>query len=779
MALFDFLKKKKSNESAQPPAPAKPAEPARPVPQQPAPAPQPVKPAEPPRPAPQPTAPAPQPPRAEQLPKVPASGPAQQREQRPRNRQPYINWPRFGTGTAELVAMGKLKVFVDAEFVKSGSFAAFREIWSKNRVNQFTTRYYFIPSFEKMKLTAQEAELLSGPDSRVFFCESLEDCFAQMTAKGLNWNILWLTASAEAGSQAQAAAKNANGVNLRWYGMDESGALKSLMDPNRPKPARPEKPRPQMIFDQPGRSAPIGRARVPVMTVPVRGDVVTADGSTRQLTIREPVMTDHSSITYRTDNSTLFAKIYTANALRIDLFENKAKRMVAAQVQIPGVCWPVDTLSNRSGAFVGILVPASAGVQLSRSVLSGSSGISQIFPSWDKRDICAVALTILRTYKAIRDMGALMGCFNPASVYIESADRVYFVDTDAWQIEGYPCLSRNLTFTPPELLGSTEKLHVYTPDEDNYQAALLAFMLMLPGKYPYAKRRRKNEDDSLRNMSFPFSISGDKKRSADSERPSGAWQIVWDHLPYRMCVNFYNTFHQEGENSKPNTRLPVHTWISQIEQFGKYLQTQEGAQSRPLFPPTFRRDPKRTFIRCSICGKEHPSFYFLRRIRLQGETIDIWDRGYRVCLPCAVDKSNDPSASFTCRSCNTTFYYTNRSKIMHEIGKLDFDFKEQKWCYRCKNQTSRCRRCNREVPLYQLREFHDRDRNLRQTVCSDCFGAMIQEDKRRQEERKNRVYRSIQCRECRSWFDITVGEAEFFEKKGMNLPSRCPRCRRR
>ena len=197
-----------------------------------------------------------------------------------------------------------------------------------------------------------------------------------------------------------------------------------------------------------------------------------------------------------------------------------------------------------------------------------------------------------------------MGCFNPASVYIESQEKVYFVDTDAWQIEGYPVLSRNLTFTPPELLGSTEKLHMYTPDEDNYQAALLAFMLMLPGKYPYAKRRRKNDDDSLRNMSFPFSLSVDKRRSADSERPSGAWQIVWDHLPYRMCVNFYNSFHQEGEHSQPGTRLPAGSWIAQIEQFGKYLQTQEGAQSRPLFPHTFRRDPKRTFVRCSICGRD-------------------------------------------------------------------------------------------------------------------------------------------------------------------------------
>ncbi len=785
MALFSFLKKKTPEQAkrpaAQPPLPRTvlnqhPAQ-GQPVlqPQQEKPVPQP-----------QPSlrtnvsAPTVQPLRAEQSPTHAPPRPVDQRQnQRSRDQDSYINWPKVGTQVSALVAAVKLKIFVDASFIRSAGFVAFREGWAKHRVNQFVTRFYFIPVFEKRKLAEDELALVSGSDCKEFFCESLEDCFAQMVSKELGWNILWLTASSEAGAQAQVAAKQTNTISLRWYGMDEAGKLKSLVDFNGQRSVCVAQPKREMIFVQPGIPAAIARTATPVLTVPGRGDVVIAGSSARQFTVLDPVMTDHSSITYRTDDNTLFAKIYTANALRIDLFENKAKRMVASQIQIPGVCWPVDTLSNCAGAFVGILVPASTGVQLSRSVLSGLSGISRYFPNWDRRDVCAVALTILRTYNTIRATGALMGCFNPASVYIDSSDKVYFVDTDAWQIEGYPVLSRNLTFTPPEQLGSTEKLHMYTPDEDNYQAALLAFMLMLSGKYPYAKRKHKNEDDSLRTMSFPFSIGGDKKCSADSERPSGAWQIVWDHLPYRMCVSFYNAFHRDGENSKPGTRLPVRVWIGQIEQFYKYLQTEEGSQSRPLFPRTFRRDPKRTFIRCDVCGNDHPSFYFLRRIRLQGETIDVWDRGYRVCLPCAVDQSKDPTARFICQSCKTTFYYTNRTKIMHEIGKLDFDFKDQKWCYRCKNQKSRCRRCNKEVPLYQLREFHDRDRNLWQTVCGDCFGAMVQEAKHREEERKNRIYRTVQCRDCRNWFDITAGEAEFFRRKGYNLPSRCPRCRHR
>lgn len=512
-------------------------------------------------------------------------------------------------------------------------------------------------------------------------------------------------------------------------------------------------------------------SRTPTI-IPQSGHRVVTSDKSQFYTLKAPVMTDHFSITYETNRQEVYAKIYTQKALQIDLFENKAKRMVNEKINIKGVCWPVALLENVSGEFIGILVPASKGVQLNRSVLSGTSGLKQCFPSWNKEDICVVAHTIIDTICKLHRFGIFFGCLNPASIYVVNKTEVYFVDTDNWQIEGFPTMSRNVTFTPPELLIEHQKPHLFTPDEENYQVALLTFMLMMPGKYPYAKRKCGNDYESIKGMSFPFSVGGEKRRSADAERPSGVWQIIWDHLPYKMCDNFYNSFHSNGKFSKAGTRLKDYEWLGNVDDFYKQLNVDKNAESRELIPRTFRHDGKRIFVKCKICGQEHPTFYFLHTIRVQNEKVNIWDMGYRVCLPCAVDQSD---ASFTCKSCGRTFYYTNRTKIMHEIGRLNFDWTGQKWCSNCKQHSVKCSRCGVEVPIYQIKEFQDKRRNLTKSVCGNCFSELLSEAKRW----KDSVYTTLRCRQCGRSFNITNGEAEFFEQKRMSLPSRCPSCRGR
>ena len=165
-------------------------------------------------------------------------------------------------------------------------------------------------------------------------------------------------------------------------------------------------------------------------TIPRSGHKVVSMDKLQTFTLKSPIMTDHSSITYSTDRQEVFAKIYTHKALQIDLFENKAKRMVEADVNIKGVCWPKALLANTSGEFVGVLVPASNGVQLNQSIFRGNSGINQFFSTWNKKDVCIVAHTIIDTICKLHKIGIRLGCFNPASVYIVSATEVYFVDAD-------------------------------------------------------------------------------------------------------------------------------------------------------------------------------------------------------------------------------------------------------------------------------------------------------------------------------------------------------------
>ena len=211
-------------------------------------------------------------------------------------------------------------------------------------------------------------------------------------------------------------------------------------------------------------------------------------------------------------------------------------------------------------------------------------------------------------------------------------------------------------------------------------------------------------------------------------------------------------------------------WLNTIYEYYKSLLDDKNAESRSLMPRTFRHDEKRTFVRCKICGQEHPTFHFLHNIRIQNEKINIWDKGYRICLPCAIDQSD---TSFTCKSCGREFYYTNRTKIIHEIGRLNFDWDGQKWCYNCKKHSAKCSNCGNEVPIYHLKEFKDKRRNRTINVCASCFTLLLNNEKKW----RDAICRTIYCRQCGRLFNITNGEEEFFSQKGMNLPNRCPVCR--
>lgn len=521
---------------------------------------------------------------------------------------------------------------------------------------------------------------------------------------------------------------------------------------------------------------PVGRAVRISGHIPKIGEKVLTKYNGIAVYLKKALMTDHISVTYATNYSNYFAKIYISDVLQLDMLENKARRMLQEKIEISGICWPVDMLIDNAGCFVGILVPASKGVQLTRSVFNGATGLSQFFPQWNKYDLCVLTMTILERIHKMHNLGLLFGCINPASIYIAEKNEVYFVDTDCWQIENYPALSRNQTFTPPELLRDNSSQLLYSIDEENYQIAVLVFLLMMPGKFPYAKGKKADERNSITDMAFPFSVGGDMRRSKDAERPSGIWRIIWDHLSYQMCDGFYNTFHSSGKYACPGNRLKVADWLKITSEFANDLANPNRQESRSMFPRTFRHDGKREFTRCNICGQEHPNFYFIHNIYVQKEKIDIWGRGYRICIPCAGDQSD---VSFKCECCGRQFYYTNRTKVLHEIGKSDFDFKKQRWCKDCKKRTMRCGHCSQEIPIYQLKEFEDRLRKQKKNVCGSCFKELIEKSRQEREAWKNSVARRECCRNCGRSFMVTNGEIEFLSKKGYNFPTRCPECRKK
>ncbi len=443
-----------------------------------------------------------------------------------------------------------------------------------------------------------------------------------------------------------------------------------------------------------------------------------------------------NAVTYSTNITGISAKIYKPDKLNTFL-EEKAKRMLSKNVKYTGLCWPVDILRDGSGEFVGVLVPEAKGEPLHIAIFKRAK-LQLYFPNWNKRDLCELTLTILRVIQYLHKMNILMGCINPAAIRIAEKNEVYFVDTDNYQIEGFPALVYNTTFTPPEFLG--QKLYLCTKENENYAVAVLTFMLLMLGKTPYTLVQGKTAEESIAAKNFAF--------AGETYRLPGMWRFMWSHLSYKrnnievsIKSLFHNTFEDGGKYNQPQTRRTVSNWIGTVLGLKEELDNPEDPESLKLYPRTFKKKKNDVFYTCSICGVSHPKFFFDKRY---------FDNNC-ICNIC-IDKQSE--VSFTCRSCGKTFYYTYRTALFFERKKANEGWADQKHCSDCKKKVLPCIDCGEILPYYYLK--HGR--------CRKC---------------NDKPYKKIKCKDCPIWFTITVGEHEDLAEKGYDDPVRCPDCRKR
>lgn len=62
-----------------------------------------------------------------------------------------------------------------------------------------------------------------------------------------------------------------------------------------------------------------------------------------------------------------------------------------------------------------------------------------------------LCITILKKLKYLHDRNVILGDINPNNILVVSPTEVYFVDTDSYQIEGFPCPVGTINFTAPEI----------------------------------------------------------------------------------------------------------------------------------------------------------------------------------------------------------------------------------------------------------------------------------------------------------------------------------------
>lgn len=317
--------------------------------------------------------------------------------------------------------------------------------------------------------------------------------------------------------------------------------------------------------------------------IPVAGDTVTAvrNGKTKKIHLCDEIGKGGEGSVYRTELQGYVAKIYKPEKITRLRYE-KIKLMLTKDIDCEGVCFPLAMILNQRDEFVGYLMKAASGRDLGKSVFMPIL-LKKYFPRWNKIDTVQLCVTILKKLKYLHDRNVILGDINPYNILVVSPTEIYFVDTDSYQVEGFICPVGMPLFTAPELQNQKE-YGLRTLGNENFAVATLLFMIMHPGKPPYAMQDGVGIKENIISGEFSYPL-GERKTG---KVPKGPWRYCWSHLTYQIKSTFYETFWRDGTLHGEKKRPGTGAWLRLFEYYLDLLKSGKMAaqdeESLKIFP---------------------------------------------------------------------------------------------------------------------------------------------------------------------------------------------------
>lgn len=536
-----------------------------------------------------------------------------------------------------------------------------------------------------------------------------DNVFLQVfTKKRLQFNILLITQDHGLASEAMKLSVDNRAVKgmkkIIAQRIDKNGFLQRIFDSEEKKSSKTyvetessEEIPPNEKFNFAKEIVQI-EGQIPVSVIPKEGDYVTAvrNNQRRPIRLLEELGAGGEGSVYKTDFLGFVAKIYRQEKITRLRYE-KLSLMLTKDIDCEGICFPLAMLFNRRDEFVGYLMRAASGKDLGKSVFLPML-LKKYFPKWTKIETVQLCITILQKIKYLHDRNVILGDINPYNILIESPTKVYFVDTDSYQVEGFVCPVGTPLFTAPELQRN-KSYGLRTFGNENFAIATLLFMIMHPGKSPYAMQDGGGivENILAGDFSYPF---GELKTG---KVPQGPWRYCWSHLTYKIKETFYHTFRIDGMYHDEKKRPGPGRWL---RLFGYYLEllkngkmTAQDEEAILIFPTRFKHEANKAYAKCKICGKE-----FDEEKLEQG-----------ICRNCLND-----GEKYYCTSCGCEMVYSNYQKYIKHA-------KRYKRCQNCFEKSNTiyarrtCKDCGRMFEItYGEKEYFE-NRNLTLPIrCEKC-----------------------------------------------------------
>ena len=346
-------------------------------------------------------------------------------------------------------------------------------------------------------------------------------------------------------------------------------------------------------------------SKMQVSDVPKEGDYVLVQGGSIRL-IKEHAKGGEGSV-FET-NTQYVAKIYIKEKITQRRYE-KIKLMLEKGLECKGICYPVAMIYNQQNEFVGYLMPRAKGVELGKSIFKKPL-FEKKLPNWNRKNLAELCVSILEKIDYLHERNIILGDINPANILVVSPKEVYFVDTDSYQIENFPCPVGTDNFTASEIQSEKFDTFLRTMGNEYFAIATLLFMIIVPGKPPYSQQDGASASENIRNASFPYPL-GD---SSTGKVPDGAWRFMWSHLPRKAIKEaFYESFQKGGAYFTESKRLNTKEWLKRFREYVRLFEEgklqEQDSMSLDIYPTRYKKQQGVKYIICKDCGIEKQEKY--------------------------------------------------------------------------------------------------------------------------------------------------------------------------
>ena len=287
----------------------------------------------------------------------------------------------------------------------------------------------------------------------------------------------------------------------------------------------------------------------------------------------------------RNSSSKTVCKIYKKNKLDNHRFD-KLKKMVDNQINSHGICWPKSIIYNSNKEPVGYIMKKAQGNILKKRLFAHPKIFEEKLSGWDRANLVTVCLNILSAVNLLHKHNVLLGDISGSNILVTDQCETFIVDTDSFQIEGYPCPVGNPEFTPPEIQKKEFGTFLRTEENEKFSLATLLFMILMCGKHPYSSVNGGMVHENIKNSKFPYPFGRmDSVSRVDFDprnAPPGPWRKMWSHIPFCCKKSFYNCFEK-------NERIDGILWKKTLNKYSRTLEKgADDLQSYAIIPDAYK-----------------------------------------------------------------------------------------------------------------------------------------------------------------------------------------------